>query len=546
MSKIAMVLLAAAAAVPATWSARERAAARHINAAGIAGHVRFLADDVTEGRAPGSHGSEIAMRYIATQMERFGLKPAGDAGGWQQRFDLVGMQSDVVVPMTFKTGMGTLAMKPVVESIVSPGVEQASISVKDADVVFVGYGITAPEQHWDDWKDVDVRGKVVIVMNNDPETDPSLFAGKTRLYYGRWDYKYAEAARHGAAGVIIIHTEPSAGYPWQVVQSSWTGESFELPAGDEPRVSLRMWAREDMVQKLCKLAGFNLDELRARAEKRDFKPVPLNVKMSAALKLKIERIHSANVLGMLPGSDGKLKDQLVVVTAHHDHLGIREGTGDTIYNGALDNASGVAALLEIAEAIALSDAKPKRSILFAAVGGEESGLLGSEYFSQHPIVPPGRIAANINIDGINIWGHTTDISYIGFGKSDLDQLLVAAAKAQGRTVTGDPMPEKGSFYRSDQFSFAKIGVPALYLEAGVLHPGHDAAWGRDVIEQYTKVRYHQPSDQLDETWKLDGAVEDLQLMTTCALRIADAPIMPAWKPGDEFEAARKKALEAAH
>jgi Zn-dependent M28 family amino/carboxypeptidase len=548
MSKLLLIVAAAVAtAIPAGWSARERAAARHITAAGIAGHIRFLADDVTEGRAPGSRGSEIAMRYVAAEMERFGLQPAGDGGSWQQRFDLVGMTSNVVTPMTFKADKGgaTLVMKNVAEAIVAPGLQREAMSVSDAEVVFVGYGISAPEQHWDDWKGTDVRGKVVVVMNNDPENDPTLFAGKTRLYYGRWDYKYAEAARHGAAGVIIIHTEHSAGYPWQVVQSSWSGEDFELPAGDEPRVTLRMWAREDMAQKLAKLGGFDLDELRARAEKRDFKPVPLNVKMSAALKLKVERIHSANVLGMIPGSDGKLKDQMVVVTAHHDHLGMREGKGDTIYNGALDNASGVAAMLEMAEAIARTEAKPKRTILFAAVGGEESGLLGSEYFSQHPIVPAGRIAANINIDGINIWGHTTDISFIGFGKSDLDQVLVAAAKTQGRTVTGDPMPEKGSFYRSDQFSFAKIGVPGLYLEAGVLHPGHDAAWGREVIEEYTKVRYHQPSDQLDETWKLDGAVEDVQLMTTCALRIADGANMPAWKAGDEFEAARKRAVGAA-
>jgi Zn-dependent M28 family amino/carboxypeptidase len=411
--------------------------------------------------------------------------------------------------------------------------------------VFVGYGITAPEQRWDDFKGVDVRGKILVVMNNDPEDDPALFAGKTRLYYGRWDYKYEEAARHGAAGVIIIHTEHSAGYPWQVVQSSWSGEQFELPAGNEPRLTLRMWATEDAARALARLGGHDLDELRRAAEKRDFRPVPLGVKLTAAIKTKLSRTSTANVLGLLPGSDAKLKDELVVITAHHDHLGVREPVkGDNIYNGALDNAAGVAAILDLAEA--LSDARPKRSILFAAVAAEESGLLGSQYFCEHPPVAPGRMTANINIDGINIWGHTSDIGYIGFGKSTLDDVIVAAARAQGRTVTGDPMPEKGAFYRSDQFNFAKIGVPALYLEAGVLHPGHDAAWGKELHEQFTKERYHQPSDQIDDTWKLDGAVEDLQLLTVVTLRIADRLAAPAWRPGDEFEAARKKSLEALH
>jgi Zn-dependent M28 family amino/carboxypeptidase len=545
MTKL-LVWFAVAAALPAAWSAREKAAARLISAEGITGHIRFLADDVTEGRAPGSRGGEIAMRYIAAQMQRVGLQPAGDDKTYQQKFDLVGLTATVTAPMTFKSPSGaTLTVKNYDESIIAPGRQKEALSVDGADVVFVGYGITAPEQKWDDYAGSDVRGKVVVVMNNDPESDPKLFAGKTRLYYGRWDYKYAEAARHGAAGVIIIHTEPSAGYPFQVVQTSWSGEAFELPAGDEPRVTLRMWIREDKAREMAKLGGFDLDALREKAEKRGFKAVPLNLKLSAAIKVATQRTRSANVLGILPGSDGKLKDQVVVVSAHHDHLGMRSGKGDTIYNGALDNASGVAAMLEMAEAIARSGARPKRSILFAAVGAEEQGLLGSEYFAQHPYVPAGRLAANVNIDEINIWGHTSDVGYIGFGKSDLDRIIVSAAKAQGRTVGGDPEPDKGEFYRSDQFNFAKIGVPAIYLHAGVLHPGHDAAWGKDVQDAFTKKRYHQPSDELDDTWKMDGAVEDVQLLTTCVLRIADAPAMPAWVAGDEFEATRKKAIDAA-
>ncbi|HKA89992.1 MAG TPA: M28 family peptidase [Haliangiales bacterium] len=541
MAKLIVSVLAVAVALPAGWSAREKTAARRIHAATLAAHVRFLADDLLEGRAPASRGGELALRYIATQYERIGLRPAGDGGGWLQRFDIVGMTIEVATPITAAGGGRTLTLQPGAESILASGQQAEVAGVRDAEVVFVGYGITAPEQKWDDYK-VDVRGKVLLVMNNDPENDPELFAGKRRLYYGRWDYKYAEAARHGAAGVIIIHTDHSAGYPWQVVQSSWSGRQFELPAGSEPRVQLKMWATEDACRRLAALGGKNLDELRAAAETRDFRPVPLGVKLSAELKVKLARLRTANVLGMLPGADPKRESELVVFTAHHDHLGMRDIPGDNIFNGALDNASGVAALLNVAEAFAAVEPGPRRSILFAAVAAEESGLLGSQYFCEHPIVPPGRIAANVNIDTLNIWGPTKDISFVGLGKSTLDEVVIAAAKAQGRTVVGDAQPDKGAFYRSDQFSFAKIGVPALYLGAGTLHPGHDAAWGRELHEKFTRERYHQPSDQIDDRWNLDGAVEDVQLIAVTALRIADAPRMPEWRKGDEFEAARLRAL----
>jgi hypothetical protein len=544
MPKLILSALALAIALPAGWSARAKTAARRINAPTLAAHVRFLADDLLEGRAPASRGSELALRYISSQYERLGLRPAGDDGGWLQRFDIVGMTSDVATPMTFTAGGKRLALAPRTESILASGLQAEVASVRDAEVVFVGYGITAPEQKWDDYKE-DVRGKVVLVMNNDPETDPNLFAGKRRLYYGRWDYKYAEAARHGAAAVIIIHTDHSAGYPWQVVQSSWTGEQFELPAGGEPRVALKTWATEDACRRLAQLGGKNLDELRAAAEKREFRPVPLGVKMTAELRTKLARVRTANVLGIVPGTDPKLKAELVVVTAHHDHLGMRDIPGDNIFNGALDNASGVAAMLNVADALTAVEPGPGRSVLFAAVAAEESGLLGSEFFCEHPIVPAGQIAANVNIDTINIWGKTTDVGFVGLGKSTLDDVVIAAAKAQGRTVTGDLQPDRGAFYRSDQFSFAKIGVPALYLGAGTTHPGHDAEWGRLLHEKFTRERYHQPSDQIDATWNLDGAVDDVQLITVTTLRVADAPRMPEWRKGDEFEAARRKALGGA-
>jgi Zn-dependent M28 family amino/carboxypeptidase len=542
--------------LPASWSARERAAAGTITEQALAAHVRFLADDLLEGRGVGSRGDELAMRYIAAQFERLGLEPAGDGGTWLQRFELVGLTSEVTAPPVFsgpgRDGQQKLELKPGAEMVISAGQQREALSLADAEVVFAGYGIVAPEQRWDDFKGVDVRGKVLLVMNNDPESDPALFAGKTRLYYGRWDYKYEEAARHGAAGVIIIHTTPSAAYPWQVVQSSWSREQFELPASatakpSNPQAKLvaRMWATEDASRRLVALGGQDLDALRRRAETRDFKPVPLGVRLSLALKTTLRRFETANVLGRLRSSDPVLGREEVVLTAHHDHLGIADPKGgDAIYNGALDNASGVGMLLTMAEALVRAEPRPRRSLLFASVAAEESGLLGSAYFAGHPTVPLGRMAANLNVDGINIWGKTTDVTLIGLGKSTLDEVMRRAAGEQGRELVSDPLPEKGGFYRSDQFSFARAGVPAVGLRTGTHFVGHEPKWGLDRIEEYTHTRYHQPSDQIDGTWRLDGAVDDARLLVVTALRVADAPELPAWRKGDEFEAARLRALKA--
>jgi Zn-dependent M28 family amino/carboxypeptidase len=408
--------------------------------------------------------------------------------------------------------------------------------------VFVGYGIVAPEYQWDDYKDVDLKGKVALVMNNDPESDPALFAGKTRLWYGRWDYKYLQAARKGAAAAIIIHTTPSAGYPWQVVESSNTGERFELPAGDEPRVRLKMWATEQASRQIATLGGKDLDALRAAAESRNARPVPLGVRLSLTVSSTVRRLEGENVIGVLPGSDARLKSEAVVFTAHHDHLGVRAPKdGDAIYNGALDNASGVALMLAMARAAAAGPA-PRRSLIFAAVTAEEQGLLGSEWYCRHPTVPPGRLAANINMDSVNNRGRTSDFGFVGYGKSSLDAVVDAVAAAQGRKVHGDPFPEKGAFYRSDQFNFAKIGVPAIFGRGGPTYVGRPADWGRQQQEEYERKRYHQPSDELDASWDLTGAVEDGQLLLVTGLRVANAPAVPSWKPGDEFEAARKRAL----
>ncbi|HEY7953826.1 MAG TPA: M28 family peptidase [Polyangia bacterium] len=530
--------------IPKSWSARERTVAQAVSAAGLAAHVRFLSDDLLEGRGPGTRGDELAMKYIAAQLERLGLEPAGDHHTFFQRFEVVGVKNELAQPLSARGPKGTLALHPPTDAIVVAGNQKPSAELKDAEVVFVGYGITAPEETWDDYQGVDVRGKVVLVMNNDPAGDPSLFAGKTRLYYGRWTYKYEEAARHGAAGAIVIHTTPSAGYPWQVVQTSWSGEQFELPRAGEPRLAVKMWLTDEAARKLVALGGQELDALRTRAESRDFHPVALGVTLSTSLRTTLRRFQTANVLGLLPGADARLSKELVVYSAHHDHLGIRTvGTGPAIYHGALDNASGVAALLQAASALTRAKPRPARSILFAAVGVEEAGLLGSEYFCRHPIVPAGRIAADLNFDGVNIFGRTRDVELIGLGKSTLDAIVGRAAAAQNRTLKPDQFPDRGYFYRSDQFSFARIGVPGVYLNGGLDMIGRPKGWGRARVEEYIRTRYHQPSDVMDATWNLDGAVDDLRLMTTVGLRIADAPTLPSWRPGDEFEAARKRALE---
>jgi len=389
-----------------------------------------------------------------------------------------------------------------------------------------------------------VKGKVLVMLNNDPDWDDKLFAGKTRLYYGRWVYKYESAARHGAAGVIIVHTTPSAGYPWQVVQSSWGGEQFELPAEGEPRVQLKGWGTEDSVRRLLKAGGQDLDTLVAAAKKREFKPVKLGITTSMHFTNKVSRVRTGNVAGVLPGSDPQIKDEVVIYTAHHDHFGIGQpdSTGDKIYNGAQDNASGCAQLLAIARAFAALPEKPRRSVMILFVAGEEQGLLGSKYFSLHPTVKAGKMAANINYDGGNFRGRTKDLTQIGKGKSSIDAIAKAMLERQGRRLDGDAFPDKGYFYRSDQFNFAKIGVPALYFHGGIDYIGKPAGWGREQSEQWTEHIYHQPSDEIDDSWVFDGMIEDASVGFFTGWLIAQGDQMPTWNPGDEFEAARKKAL----
>lgn len=527
---------------PTLISPAERRAAAAITGDRIRGHIRFLASDLLEGRGPATRGDSLAQAYIAAQLESLGLEPGAPGGGWYQRFDIVGVESQSPPRVAFQRDGRTLELRSSDEFIAFSGVPAPEARVDDAEVVFVGYGIVAPEFDWDDYKGVDLRGKVLLMMNNDPEDDPSLFGGRTRLYYGRWDYKYESAERAGAAGAIIIHTEPSAGYKWQVVRSSWSGAQFSLPADDRTSLQVKAWATEEASRKLAQLGGQDLDALRAAAQKRDFRPVPLGVRLSLRLQNRVSRSQTANVIGRLPGRDPLLAPQAVIYTAHHDHLGRREGQGDTIYNGALDNASGVAAMLTIADAFQALQPGPRRAVYFAAVAAEEQGLLGSLYLAAHPPLAPGRIAANINIDGIDVWGRTKDLTMIGLGKSNVDDWVKAILASQGRHVVPDQFPEKGFFYRSDQFSLAKIGVPAAYFDAGTEVVGKPAGWGKQAQQAFEDQHYHQPSDELRDDWDFGGAIEDTQFLFYLGVKLANSQRMPAWKPGDEFEAARRKAL----
>lgn len=525
----------------------EKAAAEVIVPDVLRAHVRFLSHDLLEGRGPGTRGDALGQAYIASQFEALGLKPAGTDGTYFQGFDLVGITSHPQALAFRGPGNAAAELKFHEDFIAVSGVQAPEAKLDASELVFVGYGIQAPEYKWDDFKGMDLRGKTLLILNSDPEDDPHLFAGRTRLWYGRWDYKYEQAAKVGAAGAIIIHTTPSAGYPWQVVQTSWTGEQFELPATEGPRVQVKAWTTEAATRRVLALSGRELDALRAAAQKRDFRPVPLGVTVSTRMANDVRRRPTANVLGLLPGGDARLSPEVVLYSAHHDHLGKKEGGKqgeDTIYNGALDNAAGVAAMLAVARAFRSLPQPPRRSILFAAVAAEEQGLLGSQYLAEHPPVQPGRVAANINIDGANIHGRTRDLTVIGLGKSSLDATITALAKLQGRVVKADQLSDRGFFYRSDQFNFAKLGIPAAYFGSGMDFVGRPEGWGKQQREAWEAKHYHQPSDELRPDWDFSGAVEDVRLFFLLGAHVARTPELPRWNKGDEFEAPRLRSLEA--
>lgn len=528
-------------------SAEAKTAAGQISADYLRNQITTFSADEFEGRAPATPGDAKARDYLVEQLKQIGFSPGGPDGGWQQTFDVVGVTAQMPKEWRFRKGGKTVAFKWWDQYIAGSGVQTAKASLENAEIVFVGYGIQAPEYGWDDFKGQDLKGKVLLMLNNDPDWDPNLFGGNTRLYYGRWDYKYQSAARQGAAGAIIVHTTPSAGYPFQVVQTSWGGEQVELPASNEPRVTVKGWLTEEASRELAQLGGQDLNKLIEAAKSKDFKPVPLGVTTSFAFTNTLNRSSTANVYGVLEGSDPQLRDEYVIYTAHHDHLGIGapNAEGDRIYNGAMDNASGVAQLLAIGKAFKALPTAPRRSIMLLFVAAEEQGLLGSKYYAEHPSVAPGKIAANMNFDSGNIWGRAKDIVFVGKGKSTIDEYVQAIADVQGRVVTADQFPDRGFFYRSDQFSFANIGVPAMYLDTGTQFVGKPEEWGNQQHAEYEAKHYHQPSDEINDSWNYDGMIEDAQLGFYVGLNVANADQMPQWVAGDEFEAARKAALQAA-
>ena len=547
---LAAAALADAASAPVP-EAIQRVASASITRNTLEAPIRYLADDLLEGRGPATRGDQLARLYLATQLEQLGYAPGGPNGSYQQPFDIVGVDAQMPETWSFRTKNQNIDLKWSTDYIAGSGVETEQAGFKDAELVFVGYGIVAPEYKWNDFKGMNLKGKVLVMLNNDPDWDPKLFAGKTRLYYGRWMYKYESAARQGAAGAIIIHTTPSAGYPWQVVQTSWGGAQFELPDRGEPRIQIKAWATEEATRRLLAAAGQNLDKLIAAAHSRNFRPVPLGIRTSISFTNKVAHAQTANVAGLLRGSDPKLADQVVAFSAHHDHLGMAEVKPgeegkkvDRIYNGAEDNASGCAQILAVARAIAALPERPRRSTLILFVAAEEQGLLGSQYYAEHPTFPAGRIAANLNIDGGNHFGRTNDISLVGSGKSSLDQVAESVIQWQGRVMKGDQFPDRGYYYRSDQFNFAKIGVPALYFDTGTDFVGKPAGWGRARLEEWELKDYHQPSDQIDDSWNFDGMIQDAELIFYAGWLIEQADALPTYNPGDEFEAARKKALAA--
>ena len=516
-----------------------------IRAPSMLADVTIVAGDQFEGRGAGTEGDRKARQFLANRLGEMGYEPFFENESFEQPVEIIGLTVLEPEDIRFNTEDGaTVSFSFGDEYMIMAGAQQPEISVEDAEVVFVGYGIQAPEEDWDDFKDVDLSGKILLMLNDDPDWDAELFAGERKLSYGRWTYKFTSAAAQGAAGAIIIHTTESAGYPWSVVRASNIGEQFELKAGDEPRTAFNGWLTWEGSQALASLGGHDLETLIESARSPDFQPVPLGVSTSVDLAVDVTTKTTANVAGILPGSDADLAKELVVVTAHHDHFGIGEPdeTGDTIRNGALDNGVAIAQALAVAGAFSALPEPPRRSIVVLFPGVEEQGSLGSKYFVNSNVVHPGLIAANINLELGNVWGRTRDIIVYGLGKSELDDWLREAATTQDRTVRGEQDVKAGWFYRSDQISFARAGVPAIWFKSGVDFIGQEPGWGEQQYADWIQYKYHSPGDEVENDWNLEGLTEDAKLAFRLAAMVASADITPTWYEGDEFEAIRKAAL----
>ena len=550
-ASLATLLLAACAGSEGVNHADLEPALSSISAESMMGHIRTLASDAYEGRAPGTPGEDSTVAYLTAQYKSLGLAPGNPDGSYVQNVELIGYTSTSTAAL--KVANRTIAMRPGVDYIAVSRHDTASVDVNNSEIVFVGYGVEAPEYGWDDYKGVDVRGKTVLIMVGDPpipdardstRLDSTVFRGKAMTYYGRWTYKYEKLSEKGAAAAIIIHQTGPAGYPWEVVSGSWGAENFDIPSGSASgRVPVEGWITEAKAREIFAAAGRDFDGVVARTVTKEFTPIPIFGTASWHVKNVIRRAQSKNVLAKLEGSDATQKDEYVIYSAHWDHFGKNTSLqGDQILNGALDNASGVAQMLEVAKAFTKLPTPPKRSILFIALTGEEAGLLGAKYYAQHPLYPLAKTLANINIDGANQWGRTSDVVVIGLGNSTLDDVLDSVVTAANRTIVADPESEKGFFYRSDHFEFAKEGVPALYADAGVNYVGKPEGWGLQKRNEYTANDYHKPTDEIKPDWDLSGAVEDAQMLFQVGYRVAQSATWPEWKPGTEFKAKREAML----
>jgi Zn-dependent M28 family amino/carboxypeptidase len=512
-------------------------------------HIKYLSDDLLEGRGTGARGGELAAKYVAAQFEALGLKGAGANGSFFQPVSLVGVKADPNTTLDVSGGGAKESFKFADEFVAFTGAQTSEVNV-DAEMLFVGYGIDAPEQRWNDYKGGadDYRGKVLVMLVNDPpatSVEPNLFGGRALTYYGRWTYKFEEGARKGAAGVILLHTTESAGYPWSVVRTSNGSWRFDIARGEgdkTPFLKFRSWMTDESAHRLMRAAGQDLDQLRKQAASRDFKPVKLNLKAAINLKSEVKKVEAPNVAAILTGRDANLRDEYVVFSAHWDHLGIGapDKSGDNIYNGAVDNASGVASVIEIARALArLPEAeRPRRSILFLIPTAEEQGLLGAEWYARHPLVPLKKTAADVNLDSMNIHGLTSNFVPLGADRSTLKMVVEAIARERGMNVSPDPRPEQGSFYRSDHFPFAKVGVPSINLEAGDEFTGRPKGWGQQQFDAYNTAHYHQPSDQFSDEWDFRGIIQETDIALAIGRRVADSNEMPHFNPGDEFAKAQ--------
>ncbi|MBI3296850.1 MAG: M28 family peptidase [Elusimicrobia bacterium] len=543
--------LAVVAFLAAPLAAKERLASalESIDAVELRRHIEVLASDEFEGRAPGGKGEELTVGYLAEGFKALGLAPGNPDGTYVQNVPLVGITGKPTA--SFRTPAKTVELAFPADFVAVTRRPERAVTIDDSELVFVGYGVEAPEYGWDDYKGTDLKGKTLVMLINDPpikkadgSLDDSMFKGRGMTYYGRWTYKYEIASAKGAAAAIIVHETEAAAYPWEVVQNSWGHENFHLK--DEAaagRVSVESWISSPAVSGLLTLAGKDFAELKRLALRKDFKPIPLGIKADISVLNEVREVNSRNVAGLVPGSDPKAKAELVIYSAHWDHLGKDvEKPGDGIFNGALDNATGVAGLLELAQAYARLSPAPRRSVLFLSVTAEEQGLLGAKHYAAHPLYPLAKTQAVVNMDVINPWGRTRDLADVGLGNTTLDDILVSAARRRGRVVTGDPEPEKGHFYRSDHFEFAKKGVPSLNYGGGLDFIDKPAGYGKAKREDYTARVYHKVTDQVDPAWDLSGAVEDLGLLFEVGLQVADGEEYPGWKPGTEFKAAREASL----